>query len=83
MKQFAPSTTSKWIADQLYLDSDDALIGEFVRMYAKREQAEGGVEEVRPRLDNVNEFEYTVDIYMNNWVEEKIKALEKILEEYR
>lgn len=34
MKQFSPSTTSKWVNDQLYHDPDDSLITEFVRLYS-------------------------------------------------
>ena len=34
MKQFSPSTTSKWVNDQLYHDPDDSLIIEFVRLYS-------------------------------------------------
>lgn len=33
MKQFAPSTIRKWIADELYLDHEDSLIQEFVKLY--------------------------------------------------
>lgn len=55
MKQFSSSTINKWVTDQLYLDTDDALIGEFVKINSKREQVEGS-EEARPRTENVNEF---------------------------
>jgi hypothetical protein len=33
MKQFSHNTTSKWITDELYLDSEDSLINEFVKLY--------------------------------------------------
>ncbi len=33
MKQFSPSTIRKWIMDQLYHDSEDSLINEFVKVF--------------------------------------------------
>lgn len=32
MRQFAPSTISKWIDDRLYFDADDALIENFGKL---------------------------------------------------
>lgn len=82
MKQFSPSTIAKWVSDQLYFDPDEPLISEFVKAYNKKEQVES-VEEARPRTENPNEFEYTVDIKIKNEIEGKVQTLEKILEEYR
>lgn len=43
MKQFSSSTIRKWISDELYLDQDDSLIQEFVKLYSsKKEIPEAG-----------------------------------------
>jgi len=33
MKQFSHTTTSKWISDELYIDHEDTLISDFVKLY--------------------------------------------------
>jgi hypothetical protein len=38
MKQFSHSTISKWITDELYLDSEDSLINDFVKSYSIKKE---------------------------------------------
>lgn len=89
MKQFAPSTIRKWIADELYLDQEDSLIQEFVKLYpTKADTQSEAVESHSPegpnsKIENPSLIEHTIEITLKDITAEKMNSLRKILEEYR
>lgn len=88
MKQFSPSTLSKWISDELYLDQDDSIIQEFVKFYAgKKEGGEAGDspggDSVAGKVENSALIEHKIEITLKDITSEKMNSLRKLLEEYR
>lgn len=85
MKQFAPSTIRKWITDELYLDQEDSLIQEFLKLYPTKGDSQSETvdnqspESPNTKLENSSLIEHTIEITLKDITAEKMASLRKIL----
>lgn len=91
MRQFAPSTISRWVDDRLYFDANDELTRPepLTQVRAMRKTVsdplgrEGCSEELKsPKLYS-REIEYVIEVLVKEYSEEVMEQLRRTLATYR
>lgn len=91
MRQFAPSTISRWVDDRLYFDANDELTRPepLTQVRAMRKTVsdplgrEGCSEELKsPKLDS-REIEYVIEVLVKEYSEDAMEQLRRSLATYR
>lgn len=91
MRQFAPSTISRWVDDRLYFDANDELTRPepLMQVRAMRKTVsdpvgrEGYGEELKsPKLDS-REIEYVIEVLVKDYNKDVMEQLRRSLATYR